>query len=310
MNKIVTKKESLFKEALVWMSYRYAMGMTDYVGRKGYSELERYRQFMDIEFGSDEFRALVNAFCDFLKRKKITDVITLKENYLEQDLIWLSKNYAMGRHSYAASHWQDIVRYSQDVLTEDQKKHNAMDIRREISMHLQFQDFNFRMPHYLEEIHSPLDLFLTFITENGIDTVKKLLQYKRIEVIINNDGHIEYATTLRDDSEKKDIHFWPMASIDDYLGWDALASFFYPPCHKVCRTHFNGKEELIPYIDAWQYDYTGEGKLKYKKVKRPLDKFRIEPWAAWSINEECIVEDNIENQASRTIENTLYDSSL
>lgn len=219
MNKPVTKKDGLYKEALAWMSYRYAMGMTDYVSRKGYSELERYRQFMDIEFGSYEFRALVNAFCAFLKRKKIKDVITLKETYLEQDLIWLSKNYAMGRHSYAAAHWQDIVRYSQDVLTEAQKKHNALDIRREIAMHLQFQDFNFCIPHYLKEIHSPMDLFLTFITENSIETVEKLLQY----------------------------------------------------------------------------DYFSEGKLKYKKVKRPLDKFRIEPWAAWSINEECIVEDNIEN---------------
>lgn len=139
MNKPVTKKDGLYKEALAWMSYRYAMGMTDYVSRKGYSELERYRQFMDIEFGSYEFRALVNAFCAFLKRKKIKDVITLKETYLEQDLIF------------------------------------------------------------------------------------------------------------------------------------------------------------IPYFDTWQYDYSSEGKLKYKKVKRPLDKFRIEPWAAWSINEECIVEDNIEN---------------
>ena len=219
MNKPVTKKDGLYKEALAWMSYRYAMGMTDYVSRKGYSELERYRQFMDIEFGSYEFRALVNAFCAFLKRKKIKDVITLKETYLEQDLIWLSKNYAMGRHSYAAAHWQDIVRYSQDVLTEAQKKHNALDIRREIALHLQFQDFNFCIPHYLKEIHSPMDLFLTFITENSIETVEKLLQY----------------------------------------------------------------------------DYFSEGKLKYKKVKRPLDKFRIEPWAAWSINEECIVEDNIEN---------------
>jgi len=295
MNKPVTKKDGLYKEALAWMSYRYAMGMTDYVSRKGYSELERYRQFMDIEFGSDEFRALVNAFCAFLKRKKIKDVITLKEQYLEQDLIWLSKNYAMGRHSYAATHWQDIVRYSQDVLTEAQKKHNALDIRREIAMHLQFQDFNFCIPHYLEEIHSPMDLFLTFITENSIETVEKLLQYERIEVFVSNEGHIEYATTLRNDNEKKDTHFWPMMSIDDYLGWDALASFFYTPCHKVCRTHFNGKEELIPYFDTWQYDYSGEGKLKYKKVKRPLDKFRIESWAAWSINEECIVEDNIEN---------------
>lgn len=52
MNKPITKSDGLYKESLAWMSYRYAMGMTDYVGRKSYSELERYRQFMDIEFGS------------------------------------------------------------------------------------------------------------------------------------------------------------------------------------------------------------------------------------------------------------------
>lgn len=130
MGKRIGRNDGFYKEALAWMGYRYAMGMTDYVGERGYSELNRYRQFMDIEFGTEEFRALVGAFCDFLKRRKIKYVIDLKERCLEQDLIWLSKNYAMGRHSYAASHWQDIVRYGCDVLTEEQRRHNAMDIRR------------------------------------------------------------------------------------------------------------------------------------------------------------------------------------
>ena len=31
MNKPITKKNNLYKEAVVWMSYRYAMGMTNYV---------------------------------------------------------------------------------------------------------------------------------------------------------------------------------------------------------------------------------------------------------------------------------------
>ena len=55
MSKRIGREDGFYKDALAWMSYRYAMGMTDYVGEKGYSELERYRQFMDIEFGSEEF---------------------------------------------------------------------------------------------------------------------------------------------------------------------------------------------------------------------------------------------------------------
>lgn len=66
MGKRIGKQDEFYREALAWMGYRYAMGTTDYVGRKGYSELERYRQFMEIEFGSEEFRALVGAFCQFL----------------------------------------------------------------------------------------------------------------------------------------------------------------------------------------------------------------------------------------------------
>lgn len=64
----------------------------------------------------------------------------------------------MGRHSYAASYWQDIVRYGTDVLSEGQRLRDAIDIRREIALHLQFGTPMFRMPYYLEEVYSPLDL--------------------------------------------------------------------------------------------------------------------------------------------------------
>lgn len=295
MSKRIGREDGFYKDALAWMGYRYAMGMTDYVGEKGYSELERYRQFMDIEFGTEEFRALVGAFCDFLKRKKIKDIVDLKERYLEQNLIWLSKNYAMGRHSYAASHWQDIVRYGTDVLSEGQRLRNAIDIRREIALHLQFGTPMFRMPYNLEEVYSPMDLFLTFVTEKCIDSEEELLRYGSVNVVVTEGGKIEYKAELVPEGESSH-RYLTHGYIDDYLGWDALASFFYLPCHKTCRVRSEGEEKLVRYFDAWQRRYDADGKIHYEKVKVPIDKFKIEPWAGWALIEENIVEDNIKEE--------------
>lgn len=49
----------LYREALSWMSHRYAIGITEYLSRSGQSEAERYRLFRDIEFDTEEFHALV-----------------------------------------------------------------------------------------------------------------------------------------------------------------------------------------------------------------------------------------------------------
>ena len=117
MGKSIRKSDDFYQEALIWMGYRYAIGITEYVGRSGKSEAERYRMFCEIEFDTEEFHALAGAFMDFLKRKKITDIVQLRDKYRENDLIWLSRNYAMGRHSYAASHCEDIISYSDEVPT-------------------------------------------------------------------------------------------------------------------------------------------------------------------------------------------------
>ena len=175
MAKKIRKSDDFYRESLSWMAYRYAIGITEYVGRSGKSEAERYRMFRDIEFDTEEFHALAGAFMDFLKRKKITDIVQLREKYRENDLIWLSRNYAMGRHSYAASHCEDIISYSDEVLSPQRKEFMAHDRRRELGDHLRFQSFFFDLPLGIERTHSPLDLFLRFITENDVDTEEKLL---------------------------------------------------------------------------------------------------------------------------------------
>ena len=277
----------MYIEALSWMSYRYAIGITDYPQRNGLSSAERYRLFRDIEFNTEEFHALASAFNDFLKRKKITDIVALRDKYRENDLIWLSRNYAMGRHSYAASHCDDIMSYSNEVLSPERKEFMARDIRSQISDHLRWHSFF--ISRELEETHSPLDLFLQFITDNNIDSDEKFQEYSRIDVYQSSDGHITYAAEKKEHNKS---YFCSMFDIDDYLGWDELASYFLPSCHKKCRIRFNGQESDIPYINYWSKIYDGSGQIRYERVKIPIDKLPSQFRHTYLI-EEYIVEDNI-----------------
>lgn len=190
MTKQIKKDDPMYKEALSWMAYRYAIGITEYPRRTGQSEAERYRLFRDIEFDTEEFHALATAFTDFLKRKKISDIVKLRDKYRENDLIWLSRNYAMGRHSYAASHCDSIMSYSNEILSPERKEFMALDIRRELANHLRWSSFF--IPYGLEETYSPMDLFLQFIKENDIDTVEKLQEFKTINVFQTSDGNITF----------------------------------------------------------------------------------------------------------------------
>ena len=294
MTKRIKRDDYLYREALSWMSYRYAIGITEFIGQNGQSDMERYKMFRNIEFDTEDFYAIVNAFTDFLKRNKITDIVQLRDKYRESDLIWLSRNYAMGRHSYAASHCNDIISYSDTVLSPERKKFMAYDIRRQLGDHLRWCSFFFDIPMGIEQTYSPLDLFLQFITDNEIDTVEKILAFKHIQVNITLEGKVEYRTEKYIESEKKQQYFSAMSDIDDYIGWDNLASYFLPSCHKKCRINFNGNESIIPYIDSWTREYDKKGLIKYVRVKVPIDKpqgfFRRS-----FLVEDYIVEDNIKD---------------
>lgn len=289
MAKRIKCDDDMYKESLSWMSYRYAIGITEYAGRSGMSNAERYRMFRDIEFDTEEFHALAAAFADFLKRKKIKNIVDLRNRYRENDLIWLSRNYAMGRHSYAASHCEDIMTYSNEVLSPERKEFMALDIRRELADHLRWQSFFFDVPMGIEETHSPLDLFLRFITENGLDTEDKIKEYSHIQVVAAPDGSIFYRTEKK---PQERAWFNAYSSIDDYLGWDELASYFLPSCHKKCRVRYEGKESIIPYIDTWVSVHNREGRIRYERAKIPIDRIPSGFHRTY-LNEKYIVEDNV-----------------
>ena len=286
MSNKIKKNDRLYQDALIWMGYRYAIGLTE-TGEA----VKQYKLFRDIEYDTSEFHALAAEISNYLRRKKIKDVVDLRNRLQESDLIWYSFHYAIGRHTYAASHCHDIVQYGKDVLSPERKAFTALDIRRELSYRFHV-GFNFKISYELEGKHDPVDYLMVFLQQNKIYTDEQLAKYRRIEVAKNSDGVITYHTEKATEKESYrmgvfSMNFW------DYLGWADLASYFDPDSHKRCRTKYKGVERVIEYFDSWVSGEQSTTELSYHKVKRPIESYEARPYICSYISEEYIVEDEI-----------------
>ena len=121
---------------------------------------------------------------------------------------------------------------------------------------------------------------------------------------------------IRIGKEKQDFFTSVIPKTDDLFELQRDYSCFdftrLEDCQKVLHHCDNNNGALVLYIKERNAIYRLQD-VKYGFLLGPedlpnketpfsrwvtLDKFRIEPWAAWSINEEYIVEDNI-NESNR-----------
>lgn len=287
MTNKIKKDSGLYQEALIWMGYRYAIGLTE-----SSDAIKQYKLFRDIEYNTLEFHALAAEITNYLKRKKIKDMVDLRDNLQESDLIWYSAHYSINRHSSAASHCHDIIQYSKDVLSPSRKEFMAGDIRRELAYNLQV-GLNFQIPYNLRDQHDPIDYLMTFLQQNNIFTNEQLKEYKEIEVAKSQDGIITFYSEKATKENRYRMDVFSSCSFWDYLGWADLASYFDPNSHKRCKTRYNGKEETIEYFDSWTPANHSTTELSYRKIKRPIDSYEKNPHHDISLREEFIIEDNI-----------------
>ena len=254
MSNKIKKNDRLYQDALIWMGYRYAIGFTE-TGEA----VTQYKLFRDIEYDTPEFHALAAEISNYLRRKKIKDVVDLRNRLQESDLIWYSFHYAIGRHTYAASHCHDIVQYGKDVLSPERKAFTALDIRRELSYRFHV-GFNFKISYELEGKHDPVDYLMVFLQQNKIYTDEQLAKYRRIEVAKNSDGVITYHTEKATEKESYRMGVFSM---------------------------------VIEYFDSWVSGEQSTTELSYHKVKRPIESYEARPYICSYISEEYIVEDEI-----------------
>lgn len=291
MTNKIKKTDDFYQESLIWMGYRYAIGLTDKSSKSGKKILEQFKVYRDIEYDTPEFHALAAEIANYLKRKKIKDLVDLNNRWMEGDMMWYSIHYALGRKSYAGSHCHDIVRCAREVLSPERREFCAFDIRREISWHLRIS-LNFHLRIEAERWLNPIDLLMRFMQENDIRTDEQLAMYKRIEVKEDGLGNINYAMEYEEDeANRRSIGL--LSEIDALLDWDDLAKYFDPKFHKCCKVKYNGEESVVEYFDSWKRRYGEPDAFPYRLLKKPIDNYEQKPSLCTYINEEYIVEDNL-----------------
>lgn len=288
MTNKIKKTDNFYQESLIWMGYRYAIGLTD----KSRKLLEKFKVYRDIEYDSPAFHELAAEIANYLKRKKIKDVVDLSNRWMESDMMWYSIHYALGRKSYAGSHCHDIVRYGRDVLSPERREFCAYDIRREISWHLNIS-LNFHLLNDAEQRLNPIDLLMRFMLENDIRTDEQLAMYNWIEVKEDGFGDISYNVMEYEEEGKKRCSVGLLSEIDTLLDWDDLAKYFDPKFHKRCRVKYKEEESVVEYFDSWVCRYGELDAFPFQLVKKPIDKYEQNPSCCMYINEEFIVEDNL-----------------
>ena len=162
--------------------------------------------------------------------KKFIRANTKLDSY-EEDSMWMSYRYCIGRHTIAAHmRANDIASHCYGRMSEERSIFTAYDINREIERCLQFGcglTWLFPITSLNAIYTSAIDIFCQFVEDFEIKTIDDLLNYKQVKVILadNERGYkIETVT-------------W-----EEYLR---------PQVLKVCQNFYNNEAMTTDY--AWEH---------------------------------------------------------
>ena len=203
----------------------------------------------------------------------------------EEDCIWMSYRYCIGRHTIAAHmHAGEIAANAYGRMSPERTQFMSHDINREIAHILNIHDWlTFEREYNAPKSDfKPLDLLYRFMDANCITSDDELRKIKNI-------------TATYDDGWIYDIYRFhegcsnvrSLSDIQDLEVWQQLANLFDLAGHKTCRLKDG---TLGEYYECWKSCHEN-GKLRYRKYRIPVDAgFSILTY----IPDESIAEDNID----------------
>lgn len=197
---------------------------------------------------------------------------TKKPKYLseyEENCIWMSYRYCIGRHTIAAHHHAaDIAAHAYNKLEPERQSFMAFDIRREISESLRFSPTNFTIElteTQNAEWYNPLQLYIEGLKFFGITTQKEI---ERVKSLIYNRNH-EYEIVYHDGNT---VHStYSMMDIDDLIIWSDLASLFDKKCHKIATVKHPETGEISEIEVYRSYTRKDYHTLEYEPVWRSVE---------------------------------------
>lgn len=162
--------------------------------------------------------------------KKFIRANTKLDSY-EEDSMWMSYRYCIGRHTIA-SHMRanDIASHCYGRMSEERSIFTAYDINREIERCLQFgcgPTWLFPITSLNAIYTSAIDIFCQFVEDFEIKTIDDLLNYKQVEVILadNERGYKIETVTWKE--------------------------YLRPQVLKVCQNFYNNDAMTTDY--AWEH---------------------------------------------------------
>ena len=108
----------------------------------------------------------------------------------EEDSIWMSYRYCIGRHTIA-SHMRagDIWKHCKGRMKKERQLFNAFDINREIEQHMQFgagPEWHFPITSLNRIYTTAIDIFCEFLEDYDIKSKEDYLKYYAIDVILTD----------------------------------------------------------------------------------------------------------------------------
>lgn len=139
-----------------------------------------------IDMPIEKQNVIISHFNDFVKKNTSLNDF----NGYEEDSMWMSYRYCIGRHTIAA-HMRagDIGIHCYRRMSDERSIFTAYDINREIEQKMQFgmgPEWHFPITSLNRIYTSAIDIFCQFIEDYNIKSKEEYLKYYKIDVILTD----------------------------------------------------------------------------------------------------------------------------
>ena len=177
----------------------------------------------------------------------------------EEDCMWMSYRYCIGRHTIAAHmHAKDIWKNCKGRMTDERALFTAFDINREIESSMVFIKPYFHFPlTSLNRIYtSAIDIFCQFLEDYKIEDIADLIKYRDVYIkLSDNDRGYTFETVMWEEWLRPQV----LDIVSKYYGNDAMSEDF---AWKYFETWASGEkmnqEEMIKEFERITRDMPTE----------------------------------------------------